>query len=479
MTIVEPLPEKVDPERAWRAFAGLPGRVVLESLEAGPGTGRWTLLAAAPEARVVFEDERVVLVDDAGTRERVDEHANPFEGLRHALAACAVDRADAARASEPAGVPFVGGAIGFLSYELARRLHRAKLPAPRADVDPPLWLGIYPAALLIERESGRGFLVGSDTRRTSATEAVAKLRRLLASEPRGGSAGGAFPGADERAASAAEHVRAARRDAFRVGVERIREHIAAGDLYQVNLSARFETDVDGGVDVLWPRLRPVSPEPFAACIETEDRAVLSASMERLLEVRGRAVETRPIKGTIARGDTREADGAAKARLLASEKDRAELLMIVDIHRNDLGKVCEPGSIDVPALFEVRTFAHVHHLEATVRGTLRENADAIDALAAVFPAGSITGAPKLKAMQVIEELEPNPRGVYCGAIGYLGFDGNADFAVAIRTAVLQDHRLRYSAGGGIVWDSDPDAEWQEVEAKAVVFRKLSRTRTRRN
>ena len=254
-------------------------------------------------------------------------------------------------------------------------------------------------------------------------------------------------------------------------VARVRELIGAGDLYQANLSARFEVETTASLDALWTRLRETSPEPFAACIDAGESAVLFASMERLLSVRGRAVETRPIKGTIARGIDPEDDEKNRAALEASEKDRAELLMIVDIHRNDLGKVCVPGSITVPTLFGLRTFAHVHHLEATVQGRLREGLDAIEALRAVFPAGSITGAPKIRAMQVIEELEPTARGVYCGAIGYLGFDGAADFAVAIRTAVLGAGVLRWSAGGGIVWDSDPAREWEEVLAKSRGLRRL--------
>ncbi len=254
------------------------------------------------------------------------------------------------------------------------------------------------------------------------------------------------------------------RGGHRAGVERIRRYIEAGDIYQANLSVRWRTGTGASVDVLWPRLRETSPEPFAACLELEGRAVLSASMERLLSVRGRVAETRPIKGTAPRGTD-------PAKLAASEKDRAELLMIVDIHRNDLGKVCEPGSVEVPTLYGVRTFAHVHHLEATVRGTLAAGKDALDALGAVFPAGSITGAPKIRAMQILEELEPEPRGVYCGAIGWIDARGDADFAVAIRTAVLEEGVLRWSAGGGIVWDSGADAEWREVLAKSEGFRKL--------
>lgn len=461
----------MDALAVWRALAGDPGRVALDSLSEGPGTGRWSIVASRPLARVVLgADGAVEVLAPDGATLHVIPAADPFAGVREALGWFA-----AGSRPDTEGLPFAGGAIGWFSYELGRRIFAAKLPGARADVDPPLELGLYGGAVVIDRSTGEAWAVGADNARGFGRDEAARLakaveaavpvprKRIRTPPPWEGTAPPprtAPPLLDPP--EAADHA---------VPVERIRRFIEAGDVYQANLSVRFAARCDRPVDELWERLRATSPEPFAACIEGRDRVVFSASMERLLSVQGRQVETRPIKGTRPRGASGADDERMRRELAASEKDSAELLMIVDLHRNDLGKVCLPGSIRVPTLFGVRTFARVHHLEATISGELREDRDAIDALRALFPAGSITGAPKLRAMQILEEVEPEPRGVYCGAIGYLGLDGAADFAVAIRTAVLRDGRLRWSAGGGIVWDSDPASEWREVLTKAEGFRAL--------
>lgn len=456
----------------WRALEGAGGRAVLESAAPGPGTGRWSIVCAAPQGRIVWRDESVVLLRDGAEIGRWS--GDPFDGVRAAL--------DVFRAERPVlgALPFAGGAVGWFSYELGRRLERAKFPAPRADVDPPLELALYGGAILIDHENEGAITIAAiDTAFATAKATQAILETAMhtpAPSQREGAGGGRATSAALPSANAAPYSATSEQEHARA-VSRIRSLIEQGDLYQANYSVRFSRPCPAPTTstALWERLRATAPEPFSACLEATDRAILCASMERLLSVRptsslpgGHAVETRPIKGTRPRSPDPSTDARAKAELAASEKDRAELLMIVDLHRNDLGKVCVPGSIEVPTLYGVRTFARVHHLEATVRGALRPTADALDALRAVFPAGSITGAPKIRAMQVIEEVEPSPRGVYCGAIGYLGLDGSADFAVAIRTAVLQDQTLRWSAGGGIVWDSTPSAEWHELLAKAANF-----------
>jgi aminodeoxychorismate synthase component I len=239
------------------------------------------------------------------------------------------------------------------------------------------------------------------------------------------------------------------------------EYIAAGDIYQVNLSQRFSAPYGGEAMALYERLRRQSPAPFAAYLDLGEAVVLSASPERFLRVAGRELETRPIKGTRPRGGTPEEDRRLAAELLASPKDRAELVMIVDLERNDLGRVSEYGSVHVPELVRLEAHPTVFHLVATVRGRLRPELSAVDALRACFPGGSITGAPKIRAMQIIEELEPTHRGFYTGAIGYLGWDGCADLNIAIRTIVLIDRHAHFQVGGGIVADSDPCAEYEET------------------
>jgi aminodeoxychorismate synthase component I len=256
------------------------------------------------------------------------------------------------------------------------------------------------------------------------------------------------------------------RSDYEAAVRAVLEYIAAGDCYQVNLSQRFSTALPCSPWELYERLRAVSPAPYAAFLDCGDHQVLSSSPELLLSASGGQVETRPIKGTRPRGRSPEEDVANAAELLRSEKDRAELLMIVDLERNDLGRVCEFGSVHVPALYQLESFANVHHLVATVRGTLRSGTSPLECLRAAFPGGSITGAPKIRAMEIIEELEPFRRGVYTGAMGWVDAHGNAEWNVAIRTLLTHRGNAYFHVGGGIVADSSPTAEYEETLTKAA-------------
>jgi para-aminobenzoate synthetase component 1 len=249
-------------------------------------------------------------------------------------------------------------------------------------------------------------------------------------------------------------------------VTRVREYIVAGDIFQANLSQRLEAPLEEDPWHLYRRLREVNPAPFAAYLDFEGVSVASASPERFLRVSpdGR-VETRPIKGTRPRGISPLHDAAIGQALQESEKDRAENLMIVDLLRNDLSRVCRPGTVRVPELFLLERYQTVHHLVSTVEGTLAQGRDALDLLAAAFPGGSITGAPKVRAMEIIAELEPSRRGIYCGSIGYLSVSGAMDTSIVIRTLVCGGGRVTCSVGGGIVADSDPESEYQETLDKA--------------
>jgi para-aminobenzoate synthetase component 1 len=269
-------------------------------------------------------------------------------------------------------------------------------------------------------------------------------------------------------------------------VSRIRDYIAAGDVYQVNLAQRFHAPCAGSALALYGRLRARNPAPFGAYLELAGAAITSVSPERFvkLDATTRVAEARPIKGTRPRGSSPGTDNALARELLASEKDRAENVMIVDLLRNDLGKVCRPGSVTVPGLFALESHPTVHHLVSTVTGVLADGMEGFDLLRAAFPGGSVTGAPKIRAMQIIAELERAARGLYCGAIGYISTTGAMDFNIPIRTIVLQGGTATFHAGAGIVWDSEPAAEYQETLAKARTMiealtspRKTPRTRGR--
>ena len=251
-------------------------------------------------------------------------------------------------------------------------------------------------------------------------------------------------------------------------VERAQRYIAAGDIYQVNLSYRYLANWPTGVDPLatYLRLRSLSPAPYAAYLQQPERTVLSSSPESFLRMNGAQLQTRPIKGTRPRGRDEASDVHSRESLMKSSKERAELLMITDLERNDLGRISAYGSVHVPQLLELETHAHVFHLVSTVCGTLRDGLDHLDVLSACCPGGSITGAPKHRARQIIAELEPTPRGLYTGAIGYLGFNGQSQFSIAIRTIVHEKGAVHFHVGAGIVADSKPQSEWEETRHKAA-------------
>jgi para-aminobenzoate synthetase component 1 len=263
------------------------------------------------------------------------------------------------------------------------------------------------------------------------------------------------------------------REGYGQAVGRCLDYIRAGDIYQVNLSQRFEAECRRSPRAVYDGLRRLSPAPYGAMLTFPELTLLSSSPERFLhfDPQTRIVETRPIKGTRPRGRDAAEDAALARELISSDKDRAENLMIVDLERNDLGRVAVTGSVEVPELFEVESYANVHHLVSTVRCRLREDRDAVELLRATFPSGSVTGAPKIRALEVIDELEPVARGPYTGAIGYFGFDGSIDLNVAIRIMVIKDGRAYFHVGGGIVADSEPDAEYEETLDKGAALARV--------
>jgi para-aminobenzoate synthetase component 1 len=369
--------------------------------------------------------------------------------------------------------PFQGGAVGYIGYDYGARLER--LPSARYDDlgIPDVVLGLYDWVISWDHLTGRAWIICIGDR---AGPRMHDVRAMLEGRgaprktpdvdpwprpPRAPS----FPLPPEVAGSL--DLRSSfSREAYLEAVERVREYIFAGDIFQANLSQRLEAPLDEPAWELYKRLRAINPAPFAAYIETGEATIMSASPERFLRVStDRTVETRPIKGTSPRGIGPEHDAALGQALIESEKDRAENLMIVDLLRNDLSRVCVPGTVRVPELFLLENYPTVHHLVSTVVGVLPPKADAIDLLQASFPGGSITGAPKVRAMEIIAELEPSRRGVYCGSIGYLSATGALDTSIVIRTYLALERRVYFSVGGGIVADSDPTAEYEETLTKA--------------
>ncbi len=453
---IEALDYERDSGARFAALAHLPGSVFLDSGGFGGSRARYDVFAAEPYVTLRCCGPHTEIRSRTALQ---GSDANPFQLLKTALAPVAPMNAT---------LPFAGGAIGYFGYDLARRLER--LPAlALADLElPDLAVGLYDWAVVVDHGKRQSHLVcaGRDER------SLDEWDRIRASVL-GGAAASARRPFHVLSAVASNMDRGDYRRAF----ERIKRYLHDGDCYQVNLAQRFSAPAEGDAYGAYRTLQKLNPAPFSAYLCLPEGAVLSTSPERFLEVRGGRVETRPIKGTRPRSPNPARDRALALELRASAKDLAENLMIVDLLRNDLGKSCALGSIRVPALFEVESFETVHHLVSTVTGRLAAGRHALDLLQGCFPGGSITGAPKLRAMQIIEELEPHRRGVYCGAIGYIGFDGSMDLNIAIRTLVYQNGWIHAWAGGGIVMDSDAEAEYQETLDKAEALLRLLSYRCR--
>jgi len=450
-----PALDRVAPMDVAEAFRDLPGLALLESARPGR-TGRWSYLTADP-----------VAVLDAPA-----EGPDPFAEARALLA-----RLDGGPAGAPepgvAAPPFAGGLAGYLGYDLGRRLET--LPSI-ASVDqhlPVLRLALYDWVITWDRRAGIAFLAvrAVDGDQAGARRRAGEVLVRLDAFARGERPTVSSPEGDATAPSA--FVSGTPHLAWLEGVEAVREAIGRGEIYQANLTRRLEAPFAGNPWPLFRHLRTGDPALFAGYLDLgpspatgASRALLSASPEPFLSVDGEGnVSTDPIKGTRRRGRTRDEDRALARELLASRKDQAENVMIVDVLRNDLGRVCEPGSVRVPRLLRLERTATVQHLVTTVTGHLRPDADAFDLLAASFPGGSITGAPKIRAMEIVEALEPVRRGPYCGALAWLGADGRMGSSILIRTFVADGERMTLHVGGGITWRSDPQDEWDETVAKA--------------
>jgi len=482
--LVHELVPAPDPLATCARFQDLPFLALLDSASDHEHLGRYSFLTADPFTAVRSKGQLTQqLVDGKWIRVGAD----PLTHVRTLLAPLA---------AEPvAGLPpFQGGAAGYVGYDWGMMLE--SVPRPYYDdlEVPDVQLGLYDWVIAWDHVTGRAWVISTGIPERGPVQAQRAARRLaFVTETLDGtgetgsvkrdasrSHGPRFTFPDSRVPSAPSYpvpdLPGVRSNFTRAGyldaVARVIEYVFAGDIFQANLSQRLEAPLVGTPLELYDRLRRRNPAPFSAYLECGDLVVASSSPERFLRVEpGGAVETRPIKGTRPRGDGPEHDAALARALVESDKDRAENVMIVDLLRNDLSRVCRPGSVRVPELFTIEHYATVHHLVSTVVGELAPEQGPLDLVRAAFPGGSITGAPKVRAMQIIAELEPTQRAVYCGSIGYLSVTGALDTSIVIRTCLVRGGRgerggnVYAQVGGGIVADSDPEQEYRETLDKA--------------
>ena len=441
------------PVSAYLRLRGEGPSFLLESAEQGRRFGRWSFLGVQPRSVIRLEDGALTV----GGEPRAFQ--DPYAAVAEELERYSV-------APLPDLPPFSGGAVGMFGYDLVRWFEpTVGVPGPDDVRLPDLALMVSDVLLAFDHLKHEVTVLANvfagdgadvESRYEEAMAAIAEVRERLA---------GPVPRAAAGLREAPEFSSNIGSEGYAAAVERAKEYIRAGDVYQVVPSQRWSADAPVEAFSVYRGLRTVNPSPYMYFLDFEDVEIAGASPEPLVKVTGRRAEQRPIAGTRPRAGTVEEDLEVARGLLADEKERAEHVMLVDLGRNDLGRVCEYGTVEVDQLMVVETFSHVMHIVSSVSGTLREGVTAMDALQACLPAGTLSGAPKIRAMQIIDELEPVKRGAYGGAIGYLSYTGELDTCICIRSAVIKDGRIHVQAGGGIVADSEPQYEVRETEAKA--------------
>ena len=437
-------------EEVYALFAREPDSVFLDSAMDVGGTGRYSFIARDPFLVFTSKGNIVSLRDAKKTSTQV---GSPFRILKEFL-----HKYHTAKVSE--FPPLVGGIIGYFGYDMGYLLETISGNSPGDSDVPDCCVGFYDTVLIFDHYESKTYIaatgfpkIDEEQRLSRANQRIAELRELLKE-----SCPLALP---QQPIAHGGYTVNFTKDAYCKMVQQAIDYIGAGDIFQVNLSQRFSATLTVSPFDLYRYLRHSNPAPFASYLNFPEVVVVSASPERYLLLKDNLVEARPIKGTRPRGTDEESDNRLKKELLASEKDRAELIMIIDLTRNDLGRVCEYGSVRVPDLIRLEEYATVFHLVSTVIGRLSPDKDIIDLVMASFPGGSITGAPKVRAMEIIDESEPVRRGIYTGSIGYIDFNGDADLNIVIRTIVITGKRASFQVGGGIVADSVPELEYQET------------------
>lgn len=420
----------------FKALSAKPWAMMLHSGYSDHPYSRFDIMVAEPRATLVTRGKTTHILRDGQSE---SSEGDPLSLLRHLLDSFPFS------CKPQADYPFCGGAVGLLGYDLGRHFETLPEHAEKSLQTPDMAIGIYDWALIADNHLQRLTLV-------SWGDIQARLDYLYALTP---------PSNPIPFSLTSRWQSNMTREQYGVKFKKIQDYLRSGDCYQVNLAQRFSARYQGDEWQAFEKLNLANRAPFSAFLRLPDSVILSLSPERFVRLQDKQIQTRPIKGTLPRLADPQADREQALKLASSPKDRAENLMIVDLLRNDIGRVAQPGSVKVPELFVVEPFAAVHHLVSTITALLPGTLNACDLLRATFPGGSITGAPKVRAMEIIEELEPQQRNAWCGSVVYISFCGNMDSSITIRTLIAEQGQLYCSAGGGIVADSDESAEYQET------------------
>lgn len=449
--LLEDIPYDSDSSLLYDRFADEPWSVFLDSNQPNSLHGRYDIISSRPKVCITSHNQ--INQIDSYT-ENLIIPGDPFSILKDYLPLQNNGE------NKVEGLPFVGGALGYFSYDLGRSIEKIPNIAKDDLQLPDMKVGIYSWAIIVDHAKKKTKLVGDKTDLRMRRE-WDDLVKFILDSPSSKNNREKFKVLSEVDSNMTESYYA---NAF----EKIKTYIKEGDCYQVNLAQRFNAKVKGDPWLAYCMLREINPSPFSAYLNYSEFKILSNSPERFLSVKNGNIQTKPIKGTRPRSDKKSKDDELLQELINSKKDQAENVMIVDLLRNDISKNCALGSVKVPKLFDIESYPNVHHMVSTITGKLEKNRSVVDLLRGCFPGGSITGAPKLRSMEIIEELEPHRRGIYCGSIGYISNDGMMDTNIAIRTILYQRQQMYFYAGGGIVYDSEVNSEYQETFDKAAAM-----------
>ena len=448
--LIVDLPYKSDSAELFDRLADEPWSAFLDSSQPANTTGRYDIIVSRPSIRITTKNKKTKIQKWSESFTIPDD---PFVILNEYLSMPKKNNNK---------IPFIGGALGFFSYDLGRYIER--IPSLAIDdMDlPDMAIGMYSWAVIVDHKNKKSMLIGDKTD-INTKRNWNDLKKLFTTQS--GKKNRSEFSVKTRVSSNMT------KESYVEAFNKVKTYIRKGDCYQINLAQRFTAEVEGNAWLAYQALRKINPSPFSAYLNYPNFQVLSNSPEQFLSVKNNVVQTKPIKGTRPRSRNKYKDQELIQELISSKKDRAENVMIVDLLRNDISKNCAFGSVKAPKLFDIESFPNVHHMVSTISGRLRNECTAIDLLRGCFPGGSITGAPKVRSMEIIEELEPHRRGIYCGAIGYIGCNGNMNTNIAIRTLIQKDQRMYFYAGGGIVFDSNPFVEYQETFDKATAMLEL--------